>query len=109
MVVGGRRRTWEWLLQGAKYVYVRCSGLVGLCSSCPLYRPCETPEAAVLVGDAEDGLLAAVASCSAHVLRPSFLPIIARPPGGASSTCIFVLLGKNISRQTATRIHALKA
>jgi len=29
------------------------------------YLPRETPEAAVLVGDAEDGLLAAVASCSA--------------------------------------------
>jgi len=45
------------------------------------YLPRETPEAAVLVGDAEDGLLAAVASCSAHVLRPIFPPLIARRPG----------------------------
>ena len=45
------------------------------------YLSRETPEAAVLVDDAEDGLLAAVASCSAHVLRPIFPPLIARRPG----------------------------
>ena len=45
------------------------------------YLPRETPEAAVLVGNAEDGLLAAVASCSADVLRPIFPHIIARRPG----------------------------
>ena len=40
-----------------------------ICRTCAMgYLPCETPEAAVLVGDAEDGLLAAIASCSAHVL-----------------------------------------
>src|SRR6218665_3885445 len=45
------------------------------------YFPRDTPEAAVLVCDAEDGLLAAVASCAAHVLRPIFPPLIARRPG----------------------------
>jgi len=32
------------------------------------YLPREIPEASVLIDDAEDGLLGAVASCSAHVL-----------------------------------------
>jgi len=53
-----------------------------ICRTCRIgYLPRETPEAAVFVSDAEDGLLAAVASCSAHVLRPIFQPIIARRPG----------------------------
>src|SRR6218665_246574 len=45
------------------------------------YLPRETPEAAVLVGDAEDGLLAAVTSCSARVLLSIFHLFYARRPG----------------------------
>src|SRR6218665_1991862 len=54
---------------------------------CMGYLPRETPEAAVLVGDAEDGLLAAVALCSAHVLRPIFPPLTARRPGPHDFLC----------------------
>jgi len=45
------------------------------------YLPPHTIDASAMVADGEDRLLAAVSSCSNHVLRPVFPPLIERRPG----------------------------
>src|SRR6218665_1160310 len=45
------------------------------------YLQPHTIDASAMVADVEDRLLAAVSSCSNHVLRPIFPPLIERRPG----------------------------
>src|SRR6218665_3317249 len=45
------------------------------------YLPPHTIDASPMLADADDRLLAAVSSCSYHVLRPVFHPLIERRPG----------------------------
>ena len=69
------------------------------------YLLLHTIDASAMVADAENRFLAAVSSCSNHVLRPVFPPLIERRPGLRSRPHNFTLPDKDDTRRPEVKIR----